>query len=241
MDLSTFDFTSMYLRKYVQGSVYTAMPAAITSVASFQTEQVISVQPLIKNESEDGVILDLPTVLDVPVMFPSGGGGIITFPLQVGDQVLLIFSMKSISEYVNATDNHATPYVPDTGRNHDLSDAIAIPCLFGKSNNLAPDPDHVEVKFAGTSVKLKKDGDLTADVAKDLVVTVAGKADITVTGDTTITSPTINLIGDVNVTGNFASSGGSFTHEGTNVGTSHTHNGSATAPTGPVSNTGAPN
>jgi len=40
--------------------------------------------------------------------------------------------------------------------------------------------------------------------------------------------------------GNAAFSGGTLTHEGKNVGSTHTHAGSPTAPNGPVSNTGQP-
>jgi len=233
MDLSTFDFTSLFVKKYVQNSIYTAMPAAITSVASLETEQVISVKPLVKNEYEDGVILNLPDVLNVPVVFPAGGGGLLSFPLKVGNQVLLVFSMRSISEYLNAVDGHDKAYLPDTARNHDLSDAIAIPSMFGKNNNLGPDPDHVELKFAGSSVKLKDDGDVTVDAAKDIIATAVGKAEVT--------APTINLIGDVTITGTLDVNGSAMNHNGTNVGDTHTHEGSPTAAVGSKSDTGAPN
>ena len=102
--------------------------------------------------------------------------------------MLLIFSMKSITEYVNSADRNDQPYLPSSGRNHHLTDAIAIPCLYGKKNNLTPNPDHVELKFAGSSVVLKNDGDVMVDVAKDLVATVAGNSTETVTGNSEVTA-----------------------------------------------------
>lgn len=278
MELFDWDLTTLYVRKFVSGSIYTAMPAAITEVHELEDNQVISVNPLIKKQSEDGVVVDLPEVLDVPVVFPAGGGGLLSFPLAVGDQVLLVFSMRSISEYLEAAEGqNDRPYAPETGRNHHLTDAIAIPCMFGKNNNLSPNPDHVELKFAGSSVKLKDDGDVTVDAAKDLVATVAGNTTNNTTGNVevtaggtanidaggnvdiksggaatveassmaTIKAPTITLDGIVNITGACnmqagMSVTGAATNNGTNIGSTHTHGGSPTAPDGPVSNTGTP-
>lgn len=61
-------------------------------------------------------------------------------------------------------------------------------------------------------------------------------------GGIMIYSPTaINLQApDIGLVGNVACSGGTLTHMGVNVGSTHRHTGSPTAPSGPVSNTGQP-
>ena len=53
-------------------------------------------------------------------------------------------------------------------------------------------------------------------------------------GKVSIEAPLIEFNGNVSITG------GTFAHNGKNIGDNHTHSGSATAPNGPVSPTGAP-
>lgn len=64
----------------------------------------------------------------------------------------------------------------------------------------------------------------------DLDIFTNGDVNHVVTGDYKVTADKITLV----------STAGTLTHNGKNVGDTHTHNGSPTAPDGPVSNTGQP-
>lgn len=88
-------------------------------------------------------------------------------------------------------------------------------------------------------------GDLNATIKKDLNIIVAGDATIDVTGTATVTAPTTNWTGNINLNGDLDVTGSStlsatVTSAGKDISNTHTHSGSATAPNGPVSNTGAP-
>lgn len=111
--------------------LHTALPGRVRSYDS--ASQTADIEPMIKRGvptggEEDEVVLEtLPVLPSVPVLFPSGGQCFVTFPLAVGDPVLLVFSERDTSHY-RATGAVSDPGVPTM---HGLSGAVAIPCAFG--------------------------------------------------------------------------------------------------------------
>lgn len=107
--------------------LHTAMPAKVT--AYDRTTQSISAQPLIKqgtlNEEGDRQVTAYPVITHVPVCFPGSGGFSITWPIAVGDIVLLVFASGSLDKWLSVG-GHVDP---NDDRRHNLSDAIAIPGL----------------------------------------------------------------------------------------------------------------
>lgn len=111
--------------------LHTALPGRVRSYDA--TTQTADIEPMIKRGvptggEEDEVVLEtLPVLPSVPVLFPSGGQCFVTFPLTVGDPVLLVFSERDTSQF-RATGAVSDPGVPTM---HGLSGAVAIPCAFG--------------------------------------------------------------------------------------------------------------
>jgi len=111
--------------------LHTALPGRVRSYDA--ATQTADIEPMIKRGvptggEEDEVVLEaLPVLPSVPVLFPSGGQCFVTFPLAVGDPVLIVFSERDTSHY-RATGAVADPGVPTM---HGLSGAVAIPCAFG--------------------------------------------------------------------------------------------------------------
>lgn len=86
----------------------------------------------------------------VPVMFPRGGGTFITWPIEKGDQVLLVFQDRSIDRWT-AKGGVVDPIDP---RAHHLSDAVAIPGFYPYSRALpATDPDAIVLGAEGVEAK----------------------------------------------------------------------------------------
>ncbi len=101
-----------------------AMPGIIQS---FDADTVTcTVLPAIKGNdsgvSGDRESADLPLLVDVPVIFPRGGGCTLTFPIKAGDECLLIFSDRCIDFWWQ----NGGVQEPVDSRQHDLSDAFAI-------------------------------------------------------------------------------------------------------------------
>jgi len=213
--------------RYHLGEVNTAIPARILSYDP--TTQEAEVQPLIKRRYKDGTVVSRAPITGVPVVFPAAGGGIITFPVAVGDTVLLIFSQRSIDRWVRSEGGEVDPL---DNRKHDISDAMAIPGLFTLNQALQSDPDNVIIKFSGAEIALTPDG----------AVQIEAPGGFSVNGDSDITG-TLNVTGDVQFDSDLNVTGDIVANEVTGGGivlSTHTHVGSPTAPTGAISNTGAP-
>lgn len=213
--------------KYHLSDVNTAIPARI--IAYDASKQEAEVEPLIKRRYKNGEVVRRAPITGVPVVFPAAGGGTITFPVQSGDTVLLIFAQRSIDRWVRGDGG---PVDPADNRRHDISDAMAIPGLFPLTSELQSDPDNVIIKFSGAEISLTPDGE----------VNITAPGGFNVVGDSTIDG-TLGVTGDVqfdsdlNVTGDIVAA---EVTGGGKVLSSHTHIGSATAPSGAVSPTGAP-
>lgn len=85
-----------------------------------------SVQPALKGQTADELgnmkSAPLPLLVDVPVVFPRGGGCTITFPVKAGDECLVVFSDRCIDFWWQSGGVQETV----DPRQHDLSDAFAI-------------------------------------------------------------------------------------------------------------------
>jgi len=84
--------------------------------------QTATVQPAIKRIFVEQGPVDLPLCVDVPVQFPAGGHFVLTFPVEPGDECLLVFSERAIDFWWDRGDVQ----LPAEYRMHDLSDAFAI-------------------------------------------------------------------------------------------------------------------
>lgn len=130
-----------------------ALPGQV--VAYDPTRQSVDVLPLIQDAfiDEDGERKTerLPVLNDVPLMFPGAGSYRITFPIEVGDQVLLVFCSSSIARWKLV----GGEIDPGDDRRHDINDAIAIPGLhsFAGSSGGGPAPTSAMV-LHGDEIKL---------------------------------------------------------------------------------------
>ncbi len=155
--------------------LYTALPA---TVVSWDAEaQTITASPVMLEAYEDGDISKLPEIDHVPVMFPSGGGGSLTFPIQVGNEVLLVFSSRNFDTWWSTGE---VDKLSSTQRYNEYTDAIAIVGAASKNKSVIANPDDVEIKFKGSRVTLKESGSVEILCNGDLdinatgVVTIAG-------------------------------------------------------------------
>lgn len=135
-------------------SIHTALPAKVLSYD--KTKKVCSVKPLLKKELESGVFVEYPVIDNVPVMFQQTTKAIISLPIKVNDTVLLIFSERSIDDWKTK----GGIVEPEDPRKFDISDAIAIPGLFPKSQGVAADEDDILIEHTAGNVKIKSSGDV---------------------------------------------------------------------------------
>ncbi|HBA9508764.1 TPA: translation initiation factor IF-2 [Escherichia coli] len=110
------------------GSVMSALRVSMPGIVqSFDPDTVtVVVQPAIKGyePGSNGInqSTTLPLLVDVPVVFPRGGGCTLTFPVKAGDECLVIFADRCIDFWWQSGGIQE----PVDDRMHDLSDAFCI-------------------------------------------------------------------------------------------------------------------
>lgn len=114
--------------------VWTAIPGRVEKYdAATQTADITPVvrRPVTK-ANDDLIHDDLPVVPNVPVLFPRGGGASITWPLQAGDHVQLIFQTLSFAQWRESGETSD----PGDLRLHCLGNAVCVPGLGSNAQTL---------------------------------------------------------------------------------------------------------
>lgn len=201
-------------------NLHTALPGIVE--AFDPATQTARIRPAIKRIFTGKGELEIPVCADVPVQFPQGGGFCFTFPLQVGDEVILGFFERCIDRWYASGGTQA----PAVYRMHDYSDGFAIPGVSSMPRVIEGfKANAVEMRKRDGSayVSIDSGGNIEADgtlltvkcaaVFEKLVTYQAGMSGTGGAGGAAIT-----IDGDIVHTG-------SFTSNGKNVGSTHTHSG----------------
>lgn len=199
----------------LQASIWTALPGIVQSFDA--AKRTCVVQPTLQAnvQAPDGSKswVTLPLLLDCPVVFPGGGGFVLTFPLAEGDECLVVFASRCIDAWWQSGGIQVQAEL----RMHDLSDGFVIP---GPRSAPAVEPgistSAVQLRSTDGSAFIEIDpgGNVAITAPGDVTATAGGSISATAGSVVTIEAPTINLIGDVNLQGNFAQTGGNATMSG---------------------------
>ncbi len=218
--------------------IYTTLPGIVVSYDE-ETKRGI-VQPAIQLQKTDGTLVDRPPIANVPFAHPSGGGFVLHLPVKKGDAVLCMFSARGLSKFKL---NYQISK-PDEGF-FDIKDAVAIPG-FGSLAITPATSDGVSMQSEdGSNAVYVEDGHIRlktpAKVQVDCTNAEVNCTDTVINGD-------VLIDGSLTWTGNATGAGGGparfssgieatngeITHNGKNIGDTHTHSGVQTGP----SNTG---
>lgn len=144
------------LKAVIGEGLSVAMPGVI--VFYNPATQTADVQPLLNRAifGQDGTEAQeiLPPMPSVPVVFPRGGGYFMALPLAPGDNVLLVFNDKSIDAFMASAGN--VPQDQVDLRQHDLSDAVAIPGFYplAKPINAVVSPTDLVIGKEGSTIAI---------------------------------------------------------------------------------------
>lgn len=184
--------TQEQLRVALPGIIQSFDPVTVTAV----------VQPAIQYTEVDNdgntINADYPLLVDVPVVFPRGGGCTLTFPVRAGDECLVVFADRCIDFWWQSGDVQK----PGDPRQHDLSDGFAI-----------VGPMSQRYKISGISTGAAQ---LRTDDGGAFIEIAAG-------GSVTINSPQITINGPLQVNGTITSTGDHIAAGISQV--NHTHGG----------------
>ena len=210
------------LFEYKSTELYTALPAIVVSVNAGLTSMSVNVQPTVNIRQEDGDIEERPTILNVPVQMPASSTSAFTFPVNVGDTVLLVFTMQGIDTWKRGT---GKPTTPSDFRHHSIRDCFAITGVFPFSNSVNnpnkrswahSTQDTVMVHNIGTGseteVRMKPSGDIIINTNQNVTAN-CNKATINSSSiemnanSMNINVPNTTWNGDITQSGNLKVSG----------------------------------
>ena len=108
---------------YQMGGIHTAIPGIIVNIRDGLVNSYVDVQPTVNMVSEDDDPIPRSVVLNVPLIFPVSKTGGITFNVDVGDSVLLVYSMRGLDTWKRGDGNrsnlasiHSTHWLVDRKR-----------------------------------------------------------------------------------------------------------------------------
>lgn len=168
----------------LKAEIWTALPGRIESFDS--AKMTVTVQPTIQAlwRGPDGnqTWQTMPLCLDVPVIYPGGGGCTITFPLAEGDECLIIFAARCIDSWWQSGGIGVQAEL----RMHDLSDGFCLPGPRSQPRVLSG--------ISGSALQIRADDgtafvEIGTEAPHDVKVQTAGAMEIT--------APTITLNGAV--------------------------------------------
>lgn len=163
-------------------------------------------------------IAEYPQLLKVPFVVVGGGQSYLSFPVSIGDEVVLLFNDFDFARW-NET-GEAQP--PLFSRKHDLSDGIAIVGLRNVNRLIQNYSQFVKLLYKDadgeSSIEVKTDSvDITTDTvnaSKDVAIvgntTIGGTLDVTgnITGSANIDGATFSTGGTAGITGTFVNVAG---------------------------------
>lgn len=190
----------------MQSRLWTAVPGIVDSFNAAQ--MTVEVQPTTNGAFPlmDGTFktIQMPKLLDCPVMWQGGGGATFTFPIAKGDECLVVFASRCIDGWWKT----GTVCDPPEYRMHSLSDGFALVGLRSLAKAFAVDTSKVMLRSNDGTTYLKMDP-------------VAGSMQMTAPGGITLNGVTINSSGNVVTSGNVTSAGkvlATHTHSGVTAG-----------------------
>lgn len=199
------------LRSFFLNEFEGMLPATVESYDDATNRAVI--KPLVMIGTTSGSKVSRAQVAGIPVYRFGGGGFFMRFPIKRGDFGWLKANDRDISLVFQ---RGGLEDWPNTERMHKFSDAMFFPDTFKQWV--------ISGENADKAVWQSMDGQTCISVGDGEIKQQVGAVSITVSaaGIAMVSPP------------------GTLTHNGRNVGDTHTHSGSPTAPLGPVSNTGVP-
>lgn len=180
-----------------EAQMYSALPATVVGYDA--TTQRVLCQPVMYEAYTSGESQE-HSYIQCPLIQTGSGGGVLTFPVNVGDEVLLVMSSRNFDTWWSTS---KAPSLSSTVRFNDYSDAIAILGLKSKNNSVNASTENVELQFrdadgnplssivqrpdksvditseSGSSIKLLPDGNIEITTAATIKIQNSGEELVT--------------------------------------------------------------
>lgn len=188
-------------------NVFTNIPCIVVAVRDDLNGQLVDIQPTINQKFQDGTVKEYPTIGGVPVSFQVSKKSGFTFPIEVGDTGMAIFSMRNMDGWKGG---NGRPSSPTNFAKMDKSDAIFLPGIQPPGIAVNNPAKHVlthdtkdTVLFgnlggAEAEIRIKADGSIGITTS-NMPIIVNG-SDVTINAATSLNLNTPNMVVDADLT-----------------------------------------
>jgi hypothetical protein len=178
-----------YAQDELQSRLWTAFPGIVQEVnfATMTCKVQPAIQGVVTNYSGLDSYVNLPILLDCPIVFPSAGGFSLTFPMAIGDEVLMVIASRCIDSWWQ----NGGIQPPIELRMHDLSDGFAIPGPKSQPRVLSG--------ISSTNAQLRNDeGTVYLEITPSGGMNLVAPSGVGITGNLNVTgtiTATVDVIG----------------------------------------------
>ncbi|OQY32021.1 MAG: hypothetical protein B6241_12405 [Spirochaetaceae bacterium 4572_59] len=131
-----------------QDDFHTGLPGYIENYDP--TSRTASVVPAMKKKYKSGKELAMPVIHNVPVQFPASKAASVSFPLEKGDEGMILFSERSIDQWMES----GRAGLPEDPRRYSLDDAFFIPGTFSRKNTRPGSKKGLVAEFKKTKLEV---------------------------------------------------------------------------------------
>ena len=174
-----------------QTTIWTCLPGIVQSVnlGALTCTVQPAIQGVLSNPKTGAASnVNLPLLVDCPIIYPSGGGCTLTFPIAHGDECLVFFASRCIDAWWQ----NGGVQPPMTYRMHDLSDGFVMVGPRSQANLISG------VSTSTTQLR-SNDGSTYVEInSAGQIVNIVAPGGVNITGPLTVNGTT-NLIGAVNL------------------------------------------
>jgi phage baseplate assembly protein gpV len=209
------DILDLHFDKRLRDFVHTSFPAKITRINSNNTVDVL---PLISTLRPDGSNLPYQEIFDVRMQTYACqlGDVFVSLPIRENDPVWVMVSERDVSKLMT-TDGSITQQ-STTQATHDLSDCFCIPAFFPDGLAKEFDKDALVIANKSSTIRVTDNGiEITTDNAS------IRASELSIDADNIVVNATLQVNGDSSFNGSVEASGGTFKHNGKDVGSTHKH------------------
>jgi len=204
-------------------NVFTNIPCIVVAVRDGLNGQMVDIQPTINQKFQDGTVKEYPTLGGIPVSFQVSKKAGFTFPIEVGDTGMAIFSMRNMDGWKSG---NGRPSSPMNFAKMDKSDAIFLPGIQPPGVAVNNPAKHVlthdtrdTVMFGNlggveAEVRIKVDGSIEINTSNMPVTINCSNATINASTSVNINTPNLVVdadnttwIGNINLQGNLVQIG----------------------------------
>lgn len=218
--------------------VYTNLPCIVVAVRDGLNGQMVDIQPTINQKFQDGTVKEYPTIGGIPVSFQVSKKAGFTFPIEVGDTGMAIFSMRNMDGWKAGNGRPASPM---NFAKMDKSDAIFLPGIQPPGVAVNNPAKHVlthdtkdTVIFGNlggveAEVRIKADGSIGITTSNMPIIINGSDVTINAASSLSLNTPSLTVdattalwIGDLTFQGNITQVGsyaqtGTYTLNGINI------------------------